>query len=92
MMDWIWVFHGNDATLCTATFTDFGKARIWIKKYALSGVLTKMPVNQSIYDWAVEAGKFTPKSEYQQTSKFIQRFTSAYLEHYHFENGEESLL
>ena len=45
---------------------------MWIKKYALSGVLSKMPVNQSVYDWAVETGMFTPKSEYQQTPKFIQ--------------------
>jgi len=91
MTDWIWVFHGNGATLCTAAFSDFEKAGMWIKKYALSGVLTKMPVNQSIYDWAVEIGKFTPKSKLQQTPKFIQRFTSAYLEHYHFENGEEQM-
>jgi len=89
MTDWIWIFHGNDATLCSAIFTDLEKAEMWIKKYSLSGILTKMPINRSIYDWAIETGTFIPKSELQQTPKFIQRFTSAYLEHCHYENGEE---
>jgi len=89
MTDWIWIFHGNGATLCTATFTDLEQAEMWIKKYSLSGILTKMPINQSIYDWTIETGKFAPKSELQQTPKFIQRFTSAYLGHCHYENGEE---
>ena len=85
--DWIWSFHGDGAMLCTAVFTDFEQADKWIREYKLSGVLTKMPVNQSIYHWATETGMFRPKSDLQQTPQFIQRFTSAYLEHYHYENG-----
>ena len=88
MTDWIWIFHGEGAMLSTAVFTDLEKAEEWIKKHSLSGVLTKMPLNQSVYDWAVETEMFTPKSEFHQKPVFIQQFTSAYLEHYHYENGK----
>jgi len=88
MTDWIWVFHGEGAMFSTAVFTDLKKAEMWIKKHSLSGVLTRMPLNQGVYDWATETNMFTPKSELQQTPTFIQRFTSAYLQHFHYENGK----
>jgi len=49
--------------------------------------LIKIPVKQSIYDLAGEAEIFTPKSKYQQAATCIQRFTSTYPEHHHFEGG-----
>jgi len=88
MTDWIWIFHGEGAMLSTAVFTDFEKAEEWIKKYSLSGVLTKMPLNQSVYDWAVEKEMFTPKTEFHKKPGFIQQFTSASLEHFHYKKGE----
>jgi hypothetical protein len=33
---------------------------------------------------------FEPKKDYQKTSTFIQQFTSAYLEHYHYVNGQNN--
>lgn len=54
----------------------------------MSGVLTKYPVNIPLFDWAIERGFFTPKSELQQGPKTKANFSSAPLEHYHFTNGE----
>jgi len=36
----------------------------------------------------IENDYWRPKKDHEKTSEFIQRFTSAYLEHYHYENGE----
>ncbi|MDR2905176.1 MAG: hypothetical protein LBU73_04400 [Helicobacteraceae bacterium] len=51
---WIWIFQGENATSCTAVFTEKEKAELWIFKHSLSGSLTRMPVNKSVYDWAIE--------------------------------------
>jgi hypothetical protein len=90
-MDWIWIFQGDGGRSASAIFSDKLKAEAWISKYALSGMLEKMPVDKSTYDWAIKSGKFTPKKEYQKSAAFIQRFASAYLEHYHYENGENMI-
>jgi hypothetical protein len=50
--------------------------------------LTKYPVGVGVYDMALEAGIFTPKRDEQRSAEFIGRFSSANLEHYHYENGE----
>ena len=67
--DWIWSFHGDGAMLCTAAFTDFEQADKWIKEYKFSGVLTKMPLNKCIYNWATETGMFRPKSDLQKNAQ-----------------------
>ena len=89
-MDWLWVFHGCGGTLSSAIFSDKLKAESWISQYSLSGILTKMPVDKSIYNWAIETEMFIPKKDYQKGSKFIQQFISAYLEHFHYKDGEIS--
>jgi hypothetical protein len=83
----IYVFIGEDANFPSGVFTTFKNAEDWIKKYSLSGILNKYPLDIGIYDWAIEKDFFTIKNEYQKESKFIQRFTSASMEHFHFENG-----
>ncbi|MDR0996220.1 MAG: hypothetical protein LBL69_00985 [Zoogloeaceae bacterium] len=88
MDEYAWIFHGEKADLCTAVFSSLDRAEIWIRQYSVSGMLTRMPVNVSIYDWVISSGYFEPKKDCQTTSKFIQTFTSAYLEHYHYDNGE----
>ena len=52
-------------------------------------MLTLYPLDTGVYEWAIENDIFTPKEEHQFNPSFIQRFTSASMEHYHFENGEE---
>ena len=84
----IWVFNGERAFLPSAVFLTLELAEQWIKEKQVSGLLTAYPVNTGVYDWALTRGCFQPKHSYQQLPAFIQRFTSAYLEHFHYENGE----
>lgn len=82
-------FQGNAAEFSSAIYSDLRDAELYIKKYSLSGCLTKMPLNISLYEWAIDSGFFLPKNELQKSPKFIQRFTSAYTEHYHYLNGNK---
>lgn len=85
MIEWIWVFHGEGGRFSSAVFSCKEKAEAWIVKHGLSGVLTKMPIDQSVYDWAVAQDVFRPKRADQTTASFIQKFSSASLEHYHYD-------
>lgn len=84
----VWVFKGNGTTnFPSAIFTTKLKAEIWVKENKLSGVLTKYPLDISLYDWTINNGFFTPKNDLQKNSKSIGNFNSAFLDHYHYENG-----
>lgn len=86
----IYVFHGEGASLCSAVFDDLGKAESWIASHQLSGLLTAYPLNQPVFEWAVDRRLFTPKQPHHNRSSFIGSFTSAYLEHHHYENGQRA--
>jgi len=90
MFNKIWVFVGSNAKFPSGIFTEEAYAQDWIKKYRLSGVLTLYPLDRGIYDWAINNNTFSVKNDSEMTPKFIQRFTSAVQEHYHFENGEQA--
>lgn len=83
----VWVFNGAEGRFPSAIFENKDDAEEWVKKYALTGVLTKYPVGVSVYEWAVENGHFRVKNEKEGSSLFIQKFSSAAQEHIHFENG-----
>ena len=83
----IWVFNGENSRFPSGVFEDKYTAEEWIKKYELSGVLTKYPVGISVYDWAIESGSFKVKSEKDSRPEFIGKFSSAAQEHWHYENG-----
>ncbi|HWB24017.1 MAG TPA: hypothetical protein VG738_00990 [Chitinophagaceae bacterium] len=83
-----WIFHGTGSVFSSGVFITKEAAETYIKKYKLTGVLTLYPVNEGIYDWAIANKIFTPKKESERTSEFIQRFTTASQEHYHYEDGE----
>ncbi len=87
-MNKVWIFHGVNSRFGNAVFTDINIAKAWIKKYKLSGIVTLYPLDISIYDWAIESGFFKPKEPKHLLPDFIEKFTSASQEHYHFENGE----
>ena len=53
----------------------------------MSGVLTKYPLNTGVYDWAVKLGYFTPKKAEHSAPDFVGKFSSASLEHFHYEDG-----
>lgn len=86
---WVWSFHGEGAVFDTAVFESKSSADEWITRYRLTGTLTKMPLGVSSYDWAIAEGVFMPKQDHQKTGKFIQRFSSASLEHWHYEDGRD---
>jgi len=83
----IWVFHGEGGRFTSGVFTSIEKAEIWIDRYKLSGVLTEYPIDEGVYDWALFNSFFNVKKESQITPNFIQQFTCASQDHYHYENG-----
>jgi len=88
MPDWIWVFHGSGSRFASGVFSSRETATKWIKERALSGVLTAYPLDEGVYDWAVRESVFVIKSPEQETSDFVQKFTSASQPHVHFEDGD----
>ena len=85
---YIWVFNGDNAKLPSGVFSDLQKAEEWIKKNNLAGILTRYPIDIGAYDWAIKKGYFKTKGDpSKMTSQFIQGFTSASLEHNHYEHN-----
>jgi hypothetical protein len=83
----VWVFNGAKARFASAVFSSKERADEWITKNRLSGVLTRYPLDLSVYEWALARGHFAPSKEEQRTAEFVGRFTSASQEHYHYEDG-----
>ena len=84
----IYVFTGKGANFPGGIFNDKKNATEWIEKYALSGVLSTYPIDKGLYDWAIENEYFEAKKEYQKEAKFIEKFTCASIDHFHYENGK----
>ena len=83
----LWVFNGAGGRFPAGVFTAKELAERWIATHRLSGTLTAYPLDVGAYDWAVEAGLFTPKRDEHSSPEFIGTFTSASQEHFHYENG-----
>lgn len=84
----MYVFIGEGASFPAGIFTTLEKAEEWIRTHSLSGILSKYPVDKGLYDWAIQEDLFKVKNDYQKDSKFIQRFTCASSDHFHFEEGK----
>jgi hypothetical protein len=84
----VWVFNGSNSNFPGGVFSKREIAEEWIAKHKLSGVLTKYPVDEGIYDWSLANGTFKIKKEEQTNAEFIQRFSSAAQEHDHYEDGK----
>ncbi len=84
----VWVFNGANGKFPSGVFTKKEHAENWIKKYKLSGLLTLYPLDHGVYDWAIANDFFSIKKEHEKQPEFIQRFSSASQEHFHYENGE----
>ncbi len=89
-MERAWIFTGPKAQFPSGVFTGREAAERWIQQHHLSGTLTAYPLDVGVYDWAVARGHFAPKRDDQRSPEFIQRFTSATQEHYHYEDGHRS--
>lgn len=86
-MSEVWLFYGAGARFASGAFSDQKEAMEWIEKHKLTGLLTKYPLDVGVYEWAIKNEFFSPKKEHESTPEFIQRFTCANQEHYHFEDG-----
>jgi hypothetical protein len=87
--EFVWVFNGGGGAFPSGVFSTREKAEAWIGKNRLTGVLTKYPLNEGAWDWAVREGHFKPTREDQKTPRFIQRFACGE-EHYHYGDEEDS--
>lgn len=85
-MNDVWIFSGS-GRVASGAFETRELAEVWIAHHKLNGLLTRYPLNAGVYDWAIQARLFTPSRPYQSEPKFIGSFTSASLEHYHYEDG-----
>jgi hypothetical protein len=83
----IWVFVGENAASASAVFASREAAESWIVTVRAKGTLTAYPLDLPVYDWAIANGFFHPTKPYQEEGAFIGRFTSAYLEHCHYCDG-----
>jgi len=83
----VWVFTGAGARFPAGVFSCQETAEAWIQKHALTGVLTAYPLDVGAYDWATGNGLFVPKRQEHFLSAFVGSFTSAQMEHVHFEDG-----
>lgn len=86
MIDEVWVFHGAGGKFTSGVFSSKEVAESWIMSRGLEGVLTKYPIDVGVYEWAINNHYFSPQKMEHSTPAFIQKFTSASMEHYHYEN------
>jgi hypothetical protein len=83
----VWVFSGDNARFPSGVFVSRTLAEAWISRHHLTGLLTQYPVDVGVFDWAIQNAFFKPKRPEHESPKFIGGFTSANLEHVHFEDG-----
>jgi hypothetical protein len=83
----VWIFNGIGSKFPSGVFSEKDKAFSWISKHRLTGVLTSYPIDVGVYDFSIHARSFMPERDDQKSPEFIGKFSSASLEHYHFENG-----
>lgn len=89
----VWVFKGTRTYpgFPSAVFSKLELAVAWIRQNHLTGTLTQYPVDISVYDWVVQSGKLEADLDPAPRSpNAIANFSSAYQEHYHYEDGKDS--
>ncbi len=87
MNPYLFVFMGERGFVPAGIFTSFEVGKNWIVEERLSGTLHKLPLDIGLYDWAIAKGYFTPEKPHQSTPRFIEKFSCASVEHWHFEEG-----
>jgi hypothetical protein len=84
----VWVFNGNRNHFPSAVFSERALAEEWILKNGLSGTLTAYPIDGPVYEWVIAQGYWHPTTEEHRRPNYIANFSSADLEHYHYEDGQ----
>ena len=88
MENQVYVFNGAEGRFPSAIYSSFESADLWIRKNKLSGILTCYPLDISVYEWSLKKEYFKVTDERHQLPSFIQSFSSASQEHFHYEDGE----
>ncbi len=87
----IYIFIGSGSQFPSAAFYSLNEIEAWVSKHKLTGMVSAMPVDQGLFEWASENGAFSMKEEKLKEKEldpyFIASCTTASLEHYHYENG-----
>lgn len=85
-----WVFNSGMRGFPGGVFTDRTVAEAWIAMHRLTGVLTAYPLDEGCYDFAVRNGLLSGRAleQNRDNSSFIGSFSSASLDHYHYEDGQ----
>jgi hypothetical protein len=86
-VEFVWVFNGAKASFPSGIFTDLDRAERWIEQHGLTGTLTAYPLNMGVYEWAIGEKFFRPRKPHEGSAEFIGRFTSASMQHHHYEDG-----
>ncbi len=84
----VWVFHGAGGRFTSGVFSTKENAEDWIEKHKLTGILTLYPLDQGAYDWAITNKSFKPQKKAHYTPFFIQKFSSASQNHFHYFEGK----
>lgn len=85
----VWVITGGGIFPC-GCFTSLEKAEEWIRTNKVTCTVTKYPLNECLYDYAVAHGYLKPHRKYQFLPKFKAKFSCANSEHYHYAFDEET--
>jgi hypothetical protein len=86
---YVWVFNGAGGRFPGGIFTSRELAEEWIRARRLTGVLTKYPLDEGCFDWAVRNDLISRRArEHGGEAAFVGSFSSASQEHIHYEDGE----
>lgn len=88
-VDYIWVIQTSENLNLLGCYFDKKQAENYIFKNKIKCILTKYPVGESVYEWVISNDFWKPKNDLQKSPKFMMKFNSAYLEHYHYFQEEE---
>jgi hypothetical protein len=86
-VEFVWVFNGAKASFPSGIFSDLDRAERWIDEHQLTGTLTDYPLDTGFFEWAIAKGSFRPGKPHEASAEFVGRFTSASMEHHHYEDG-----
>jgi hypothetical protein len=89
-MEYVWVFNVERSNFPGGIFSTRDGAEQWIRHHRLNGTLTRYPVDRGVYEWAIAGGLFTPKKPHHTEPEFIGGFTTASMEHYHYDGGDRT--
>lgn len=86
----VWVFNG-ERRFPGGVFSTLEAAESWIRLHRLSGIVTAYPLDEGCWDWALRTGRHSLSEarlrQKQADAAWIGGFSTAYQEHYHYEDG-----